>query len=327
MSASTPNGPPPPTFNLRSIGPEPSGAIPLEQEDLDGLIPEFIATRADLNHVEFENIAKALPWARRQARVLGPERILEYPFMLALHRRMFGDVWTWAGRQRRRTHQHRGGTVLDCHPVQASVRRRQALARSRSLRSRHARHHDPLPPREHLPVPERQRPLHPHDGRPVPRLDRRRAVRVGRREPRRGRLRPVHLHRGAHQGSGFAEATAVKFGTARAASFKVLSDSEVQAVSPGGAGTVDVSVETPAGVSSTSQAPDQFNYAPLVNSGSGVPATTGVASLSVRTRPLTRAQRLAKALRACKRKPRRKRATCERQARRRYAPPKRHATR
>jgi hypothetical protein len=34
-----------------------------EPEDLEGLIPDFVATRADLNLVEFENIAKAIPRA------------------------------------------------------------------------------------------------------------------------------------------------------------------------------------------------------------------------------------------------------------------------
>lgn len=89
-------------FHLRTIGPEPSGATPLDPEDLDGLIPDFVATRADLNIVEFENIAKALPWARRRARALGPDGILDYGFMMGLHRRMFADVWTWAGTPRRR---------------------------------------------------------------------------------------------------------------------------------------------------------------------------------------------------------------------------------
>ncbi len=93
---------PRPGFNLRTIGPEPSGATPLEPEDLEGLIPDFVATRADLNVVEFENITKALPWALRQARSLGPEDVLAYGFMMELHRRMFGDVWTWAGMLRRR---------------------------------------------------------------------------------------------------------------------------------------------------------------------------------------------------------------------------------
>jgi Fic-DOC domain mobile mystery protein B len=102
VSATPSDGPPLRSFNVRSLGPEPSGATPLEPEDLEGLIPDFVATRADLNQVELENIIKALPWARRQARTLGPEGILDYGFMLALHRRMFGDVWTWAGSQRQR---------------------------------------------------------------------------------------------------------------------------------------------------------------------------------------------------------------------------------
>lgn len=102
MTAVPPDEPPLAHFSVRSIGPEPSGATPIEAEDLEGLIPDFVATRADLNQVEFENITKALPWAHRQARLIGPKGILDYAFMLALHRRMFGDVWTWAGTQRRR---------------------------------------------------------------------------------------------------------------------------------------------------------------------------------------------------------------------------------
>ena len=88
-------------FCLRTIGPEPTGATPLTAEDLEGLIPHFVATRADLNQVEFENIARAVPWAQRQAR-RGPQAVLSYAFMMALHRRMFGDVWRWAGTHRRR---------------------------------------------------------------------------------------------------------------------------------------------------------------------------------------------------------------------------------
>lgn len=91
-----------PRFNLRTIGPEPSGATPIAEEDLDGLIPDFVATRADLNQVEFESIAGALPRAFSEAVSQGPEGILDHAFMLSLHRRMFGDVWVWAGTQRRR---------------------------------------------------------------------------------------------------------------------------------------------------------------------------------------------------------------------------------
>ncbi|HMJ74394.1 MAG TPA: mobile mystery protein B [Iamia sp.] len=89
-------------FNLRTIGDEPDGATPLDEDDIAGLIPDFVATRGDLNELEFENIAKAMPWALDQARRRGTERILSHEFVFALHKRMFEDVWTWAGAQRRR---------------------------------------------------------------------------------------------------------------------------------------------------------------------------------------------------------------------------------
>ena len=92
----------PSAMSVRNIGPEPTGATPIDDDDLAGLIPEFVATRADLNQVEFENITKALPWAYGRARRVGTEGVLSYGFMLDLHRRMFGDVWAWAGTLRRR---------------------------------------------------------------------------------------------------------------------------------------------------------------------------------------------------------------------------------
>ena len=62
-------------------------------------------------------------------------------------------------------------------------------------------------------------------------------------------------------GSGFTGATAVYFGTKPARSFTVSGPDAVTAVSPPGAGTVDVTVTTPAGTSSTG-AQDQFTYVP-----------------------------------------------------------------
>lgn len=92
--------PSPGGWGVRTIGPEPSGATPIDDEDLLGLLPDFVANRADLNQVEFENITSVLPWAYRRARRVGPEVVLSYAFMMDLHRRMFGDVWAWAGTHR-----------------------------------------------------------------------------------------------------------------------------------------------------------------------------------------------------------------------------------
>jgi Fic-DOC domain mobile mystery protein B len=89
-------------FNVGAIGPEPAGATPINDEDLAGLIPTHVATRADLNQVEYENIARALPWASQHARTTQPADLLKTTFLFALHKRMFSDVWRWAGTQRRR---------------------------------------------------------------------------------------------------------------------------------------------------------------------------------------------------------------------------------
>lgn len=62
-------------------------------------------------------------------------------------------------------------------------------------------------------------------------------------------------------GANFTGATAVKFGATNATSFTVNSDTSLTAVSPGGTGTVDVSVTTPSGTSATG-ASDRFTYEP-----------------------------------------------------------------
>jgi Fic-DOC domain mobile mystery protein B len=120
------DGPHPPpasanVFNLRTIGPEPNGATPIDDDELGDLIPDFVATRRDLNVVEYENIANALPWARAQARRGGFRLVLSYSFVVELHKRMFEDVWKWAGTQRRRA------TNIGVDPTQITVQTKQAL--------------------------------------------------------------------------------------------------------------------------------------------------------------------------------------------------------
>lgn len=118
---STERGERPSAFNIATIGPEPDGATPLEEEDLDELIPVFVATRGDLNVVEFENIAKAVPWALDQAHRGGPTRVLSFTFLFNLHRRMFEDVWKWAGAQRRRC------TNIGVEPAQIATQTKETL--------------------------------------------------------------------------------------------------------------------------------------------------------------------------------------------------------
>ncbi len=80
---------------------EPEGATPIEADDARGLIPTWIATRDELNAAEQENIAKALAWASSSSRMSSLSALLKEDAMLELHKRMFGEVWRWAGTYRR----------------------------------------------------------------------------------------------------------------------------------------------------------------------------------------------------------------------------------
>ena len=72
------------------------GATVLTAGDRDALIPTWIVTRDDLNRAERDNIAAGFRWARRRGfDVLDPDTLM------ALHKRMFGNVWRWAGEPRR----------------------------------------------------------------------------------------------------------------------------------------------------------------------------------------------------------------------------------
>ena len=71
---------------------------PLDPDEAAQLRSASISTRGELNTVEQENIAQAVRWAFGRRRT--PHSVLNEPFLRGLHRRMFGDVWRWAGRYR-----------------------------------------------------------------------------------------------------------------------------------------------------------------------------------------------------------------------------------
>jgi len=75
---------------------EPEDATPLEPQEREGLLQSWITHRKDLNEAEQENILEGAAWARGRRR-LPLERMLSVDFMQTLHKRMFGDVWQWAG--------------------------------------------------------------------------------------------------------------------------------------------------------------------------------------------------------------------------------------
>jgi Fic-DOC domain mobile mystery protein B len=75
---------------------EPEDATPLQPNEREGLLQTWITHRRDLNEAEQENIVEGAAWARGRRRV-SLERILSEDFIRTLHKRMFGDVWEWAG--------------------------------------------------------------------------------------------------------------------------------------------------------------------------------------------------------------------------------------
>ena len=74
---------------------EPDHATALSPEERLGLKLAHITLRQELNEVEQQNIALAISFAF--GRKHNPFR---EPFGRGLHKRMFGEVWTWAGNYR-----------------------------------------------------------------------------------------------------------------------------------------------------------------------------------------------------------------------------------
>jgi Fic-DOC domain mobile mystery protein B len=69
---------------------------PLDAEEMQQLIPSYITLRRELNEAEQVNIAHASKWL--SSRRSDP---LDEVFLRELHRRMFGQVWRWAGHYRK----------------------------------------------------------------------------------------------------------------------------------------------------------------------------------------------------------------------------------
>lgn len=68
---------------------------PLTAEEREQLIPSYIAIRRELNEAEARNIADGFRWLTSRKR-----DVLNQALLNDLHRRMFGQVWKWAGSYR-----------------------------------------------------------------------------------------------------------------------------------------------------------------------------------------------------------------------------------
>ena len=107
---------------MTGLIPEPDGATPLTEAELNGLrLP--LLTRAELNLAEAQNIGRAVSWLFSHRR-LRPESVTREAWLKNLHRRMYGEVWTWAG-QYRTTDRNVGVPYwqirVDMHNLEADV--------------------------------------------------------------------------------------------------------------------------------------------------------------------------------------------------------------
>ena len=76
----------------------PEGATRLNPDELEGLKFPHVETRAELDQLEQQNIQDGLKWLSRQRKY---DDFLNEGFLLALHQKLFGMVWNWAGKYRR----------------------------------------------------------------------------------------------------------------------------------------------------------------------------------------------------------------------------------
>jgi Fic-DOC domain mobile mystery protein B len=71
------------------------GQTPLPPELQKGLKPKHIQTMGELDEFEEKNIAEGLAWLERCN-----ENYVTYEFWQKLHKKLFSDVWRWAGKIR-----------------------------------------------------------------------------------------------------------------------------------------------------------------------------------------------------------------------------------
>ncbi len=80
-------------FNLTN------GQTPLDEEEIEGLKLKTVTTQSELDEFEQLNIEKAVEWLIHSN--LNTDKILSEKFIKDLHKKMYGEVWKWAGEFRK----------------------------------------------------------------------------------------------------------------------------------------------------------------------------------------------------------------------------------
>ena len=85
-------------------------STPLTEEEKQQLKAKWVTTRAELNELETKGIAEAEIWLLNNKK-----DILNETFIKTLHKKMFGDIWKWAGNFRT-TERNIGVAPYDIQP-------------------------------------------------------------------------------------------------------------------------------------------------------------------------------------------------------------------
>lgn len=72
-----------------------TGQTPIDDDEKEGLLLPSIATRAELDEFEQQNIEDAVQWTLM--RNFKPGEIFTERFVREVHKRMYGNIWRWAG--------------------------------------------------------------------------------------------------------------------------------------------------------------------------------------------------------------------------------------
>lgn len=72
-----------------------NGQTPLDEDEKEGLLIPNITTRGELDEFEQLGVEQVTEWSMK--RTFQVAQILTETFVSELHKRMFGDIWRWAG--------------------------------------------------------------------------------------------------------------------------------------------------------------------------------------------------------------------------------------
>jgi Fic-DOC domain mobile mystery protein B len=73
------------------------GQTPLDDDERDGLLVKGVDTKEQLDELEQHNIEEAIRWVMFRRKAFTEQEVLTSEFIRLLHRKMFGNVWAWAG--------------------------------------------------------------------------------------------------------------------------------------------------------------------------------------------------------------------------------------